>query len=624
MLKKCKLALAEQKPGQAIKCARKILSSEAFRKISQEEKNETYHICMSSYGMMKKIRQAAKYGDMIYESEKNSKVFIIEYAQILINNGQWEKAANILEENNEVCGKLGSLLKDIAREFSVVLSDKKMINGKYRVYDETPWSIEKMEKRESEYKIFKEKYVSSVTYNLLKVESYETGDNQKIAYYWLSIAAGQLFHQHEDALQFLYRAYEISKKASYYEELGQNYLAIAEEKIRYKKDNWLFQIDKSKLMKAKECFELAFSEEDRMYRNSFYENCGLAYLRVLFLLKLDYKFQKCYSKVSKYYKDEIELYKMKAEVDARYSYKINYSLIQAFSDKDKIYIKALQQYSLVGLYDRKDEPERASIYRLRCIATIKKYKGHSNEKSLILILLDALFFESNREEFLKYKDIYEKNFGKEEIYTAFEYELSDERDNSERILSNAFKKNPCVENFVILRGFYLRYKDWNKVFILYKKVMDRYKEIIYDVSDFYGSYIYFALIAKELRLAINLYVKYWRFLDNVDARIEIEEFLKNQVMDFSNYKERVEEKKKIFPYVPKLVKNQVYQDIIRLYLTNYKLDEAKQSLLIMQKEIGESDSIFNNVCDILQCRQSEEKYAKEYIPQISVKKCSLF
>ena len=78
----------------------------------------------------------------------------------------------------------------------------------------------------------------------------------------------------------------------------------------------------------------------------------------------------------------------------------------------------------------------------------------------------------------------------------------------------------------------------------------------------------------------------------VDARIEIEEFLKNQVMDFSNYKERVEEKKKTFPYVPKIVKNQVYQDIIRLYLTNYKLDEAKQSLLIMQKEIGESDSIF--------------------------------
>ena len=100
----------------------------------------------------------------------------------------------------------------------------------------------------------------------------------------------------------------------------------------------------------------------------------------------------------------------------------------------------------------------------------------------------------------------------------------------------------------------------------------------------------------------------------------IEEFLKNQVMDFSNYKERVEEKKKTFPYVPKIVKNQVYQDIIRLYLTNYKLDEAKQSLLIMQKEIGESDSIFNNVCDILQCRQSEEKYDKEYIPQISVKK----
>ena len=106
----------------------------------------------------------------------------------------------------------------------------------------------------------------------------------------------------------------------------------------------------------------------------------------------------------------------------------------------------------------------------------------------------------------------------------------------------------------------------------------------------------------------------------VDARIEIEEFLKNQVMDFSNYKERVEEKKKTFPYVPNIVKNQVYQDIIRLYLTNYKLDEAKQSLLIMQKEIGESDSIFNNVCDILQCRQSEEKYDKEYIPQISVKK----
>ena len=52
----------------------------------------------------------------------------------------------------------------------------------------------------------------------------------------------------------------------------------------------------------------------------------------------------------------------------------------------------------------------------------------------------------------------------------------------------------------------------------------------------------------------------------VDARIEIEEFLKNQVMDFSNYKERVEEKKKTFPYVPKIVKNQVYQDIIRYIL----------------------------------------------------------
>ena len=160
-----------------------------------------------------------------------------------------------------------------------------MINGKYRVYDETPWSIEKMEKGKVNIRYSRKNMLSSVTYNLLKVESYETGDNQKIAYYWLSIAAGQLFHQHEDALQFLYRAYEISKKASYYEELGQNYLAIAEEKIRYKKDNWLFQIDKSKLMKAKECFELAFSEEDRMYRNSFYENCGLAYLRVLFLFE---------------------------------------------------------------------------------------------------------------------------------------------------------------------------------------------------------------------------------------------------------------------------------------------------------------------------------------------------
>lgn len=37
----------------------------------------------------------------------------------------------------------------------------------------------------------------------------------------------------------------------------------------------------------------------------------------------------------------------------------------------------------------------------------------------------------------------------------------------------------------------------------------------------------------------------------VDARIEIEEFLKNQVMDFSNYKERVEEKKKNIPLCSK-------------------------------------------------------------------------
>ncbi len=55
----------------------------------------------------------------------------------------------------------------------------------------------------------KQSYINPDTYNLRNLAEYEDLDSQHVAYYWLGTAAGQLFHEHGDAVEYLMRAYEL-------------------------------------------------------------------------------------------------------------------------------------------------------------------------------------------------------------------------------------------------------------------------------------------------------------------------------------------------------------------------------------------------------------------------------
>ncbi len=256
-----------------------------FSRLKQETQMEILCSMLWYHGTIRDFESALQYMERIHADEllvEYEERAVLLYAQILWNVYRWDDALEVLQHYSKKDKIIPGLLYDIVKFHKEFLKGKENENGTIPIYGPDKWDEETARKHKESYQLFKEAYVNAETYNLKNLKQYESLENQEIAYFWLGVAAGQLFHEHADAIQYLNRALELRHAAVYCEELAFNYLALAEENIRYKANPFYYELEKNQLMKAKRCFQFAFQKEDAVLKRSVYERgdwhiCGCCF-----------------------------------------------------------------------------------------------------------------------------------------------------------------------------------------------------------------------------------------------------------------------------------------------------------------------------------------------------------
>ena len=141
--------------------------------------------------------------------------------QLYCNLREFDKGIEVLENNgrNRI---LSELLLDIIKVYKQFLPDANHISGQIPVYTKSPRSDEENKRYREAYLGLKKKYINPDTYNLLNLKDYEDRESESVAYYWLGLASGQLFHEHKEAIEYLLRASELDDLMVIHEELANN------------------------------------------------------------------------------------------------------------------------------------------------------------------------------------------------------------------------------------------------------------------------------------------------------------------------------------------------------------------------------------------------------------------
>ena len=334
-------AIQEEKLSEVHKLYQPEYDSPEFGSHSIDFRIEVVSGLTWYYGFLRQDEMAEQLLHTAFEDselKEHAEKFAFLYGQILWNLRKYTKCEEMLEKYRGDKDALSRLLYDIVKCFKEFLPEADLVQGTIPVYDKVERSEEEKARYRGAYLKLKSSYVNPDTFNLLELEKYEDKESQQIAYYWLGITAGQLFHEHEDAIQYLLRSYELISRLVVCEELAHNYLAKAEQNVRYAADPKTYQVDVNSLIKAKIRFQYVMNSQDEVTLKSFYERSGLAYLRTLYLLKDFFDFEEFYEKSHTYIPECEDLYMLKAEVDAAYEHSVDKEILDHLSLKNQKYI----------------------------------------------------------------------------------------------------------------------------------------------------------------------------------------------------------------------------------------------------------------------------------------------
>lgn len=293
-------------------------------------------------------------------SEHTQKLVFL-YGQFLWNSRQFDKGISVLRTYDGDEKKLVGLLLDLLEVYRRFLPAREDESGSIPVYGLKPRTEEDQTAYRAAYGELKEKYVNPETYNLREITTYNDRYSEQIAYYWLGVAAGQLFHEHADAVQYLLRAYELAPNLTTCEELAQNYFAQGLAGVRYREDAKKYQLDMDALLKAKIRFQYVMSFSDETAVQSMYERSGLAFLRTLFILKDFIAFYEHWNRGAKYIPETDELLLLKAEADAESEHAVSEELLDKLDAKSRRYVEYCCAMYRAGFFTDHDPSKAAQI-----------------------------------------------------------------------------------------------------------------------------------------------------------------------------------------------------------------------------------------------------------------------
>lgn len=564
------------------------------------------------YGMLQEMDTALTYMNRIREDEelcKYAEKSVVLYVQILWNLYQWDEALKLLEEYSQKDKMLPKLLKDVIVLHKYFLTGREKEAGKIPVYEQVERSDSEKEEFRRQYLKFKNTYVNPDTCNLINLRQYETMENQEIAYFWLGIVAGQLFHEHADAIQYLNRALELRHAVVYCEELAFNYLALAEERIRYRQQSFYYELDKQTLMKAERCFRFVMRTEDPVLLRSVYRRCGQAYLRVLFLLKRDFEFEEFYQKAGEELPDHIDLRRMKAECDARFYYRAP-SEDDGFEEGEQQYFEMVSQYARAGFYKMQGRLQDSQRLYREILGKAEKYAAPGMERKYLDLMMDAAFFSKDLERYRRYWSFRQEGQQEEGIYPAFEKELEGEVEQAQCLFTAYFERHPDISTFQILNGFYIRQNMRDKSAELFEKAM-QLPGLIYHADIFYRDYILCMMQEwKDIDKALELYIRFHDSFEDMEILRELEEILKPHVADYGDMESRVCWNRYLLKHAPMEVKPHIYENMFFLCLTNYQLWEAEHILTEMKGEGLPVQTAWRYCIDIMRRPQRRGCYGR--------------
>lgn len=532
--------------------------------------------------------------------------------QILWNLREYKECIAALEGYGGKQDAAAALLLDIVKCFQRFVPERGVQEGTIPVYAQTPRTRKEAADYRQAYELLKRSYVNPDTYNLLHLDSYRDRKTQQIAYYWLGVAAGQLFHEHEDAIQYLLRAYELLPSAAVCEELAENYLAKAEAQIRYCKNPKTYQVDADSLVKAKIRFQYPMNMADGTALASFYKRSGFAYLRTLYLLKDYLVFEDFYGKAKAYLQETDELLLLKAEVDAAYEHKVEQTLIDRLGAKHGRYLQYVCAIHRAEFFASCNPWESDRIYR-DIVSQVRTHPEDLQDARIVSILLDSTFFVKDLQSYENLKKTCPAEQLSDMMELGFEDELYGRLDEAEKKMRHAFERHGDYGTFHILRGFYIRNHRKKDYDALYVELIGNLPGEMYRRSQFYMEYIVSEMsVWKNPVAALGLYAAYYdRFREDTVCRKELEEMLKLECADYSNFKDRVAWNRYMLTKAPKYARVEFYFTILKLYVANLQYQKAEAVLEEMRRE---GVSLYTNFADLIPvCIRKQKK--KYYNPQ---------
>lgn len=524
------------------------------------------------YGAQKLFADAEQYVDIVldkYELTSAADSVILMLVQQLFDSFEWDKAFELIGKVREKDRCL-EFFRDLFETQKQLIVRKPLPGEQVKVYGQTDLDEDEKAARRFLYKNLKNKYIAADGISLTDEDQYADEFRKELVYYWLGAMAGQLFHQHKDAISYLYQAYRMRPLAIYQEELGHNYHMLGIEQVRYRENSKCYELDRVSLMKAKRCFELVIHDSDTNMRASMIGSCGH-----------DLKY-------------------MKAEHDARYHLRLDDDLITDFDGPDQVQIEAEYYYSSACAAADRGDPDTCERMSQKVIALLENRKDLSVRTSFGLLLLDAAFNVKNLELHHKCRLILERQGQSNMIVEARELELEGRLDEADKKYMQAFEEHPDISTVVIVKSFYIRNGLKDKLFALYGRIDAEYPELTEIDAGFYSSWIQMKIRYGEINDAILLYAKYEAKFKNEMDRREVEEMLKPIALDFGDIDERIDFLNGMLEHCPKNVQIQFVENMLQLDLWRIRVE-----MLLHPATFGVR--VFDARQPVYSCLQCEDK-----------------
>lgn len=540
------------------------------------------------YGILRDDEAAVELLKIAYQDKEiyeNRDRLSFMHSQLLWNLREFDKAIEVLENNGKK-KMLSELLLDIIKVYKEFLPNANQVSGEVQIYKESPRNDVENRKYHESYLLLKRKYINMDTYNLLNLKDYEDRESEQIAYYWLGIASGQLFHEHKEAIEYLLRASELDNLMVVHEELAFNYFELARESLRHCQNPKKYQIDYDYLYKSKIRFQYIMNFSDEAVVHSFVEKSGFAYLQTLYWLKEYFTFYDFYNKYERYLPDKDYVWMLKAETDAEYHHAVEDSLLQKLSLADRKYIQYRCVWGRIELFKIMNQGEYIRLCNEFIMHAEKDYP--IKDRRIFQMVLDVVVVMAKDVPHYEHlKSLYPEEYFEEIEMLGFVDELYGDIDS-------AYKKNVCMfdkykdydGSFRIIKGFFIRNNKREAYVKLYDELMKNPPDESYRQPYFFADRVREELLDWNDRLkAMELYAIYYDYIkQDMTLLKELEETLKTYVADYSDCEGRVAWNRYMLTKVPGYAKIQIYDTILKLYLANMKYKEAVEVLEEMRKK----------------------------------------